>query len=491
VAIKKHTHREKTFLSLNHLFIPIVICTLFSIAYILLTFVRHYHFGSFGYDLGINDQAIWHYSRFEAPISTIGPIPFQSKLTYHLEFIYLLLAPFYWIWSSPYMLLFVEVVVVCFSAIPMYLLARRYNINMVLSYALLLSYLLYYGVQHALWFDFHSTTFSAAFISWFIYFLDKKQLIPTLIFFVLAITSKEDVPFITFFISLVFLYKTRWKINILLMSLSMLYLLSIFFIYFPTMTPGGYLYKNPEGLLSSIDPIELIDTHDKRHVFFYSFLSVGFIPIISPVYLLPVLAHFYAFFVLSDNPAFQNIYMHYRVITAPLLIWATIWTIRKLPKLNHRLTGVFIISCVFVAQYTLHLPLSYLTKSWFWTTPPSTNNIRDILSSLPSDASVVSQNNITPHISQRQVIFTLWPEKKTFINNSPCGGPVCDWFRWEGNPEYLIVDTAESWDTRHFLTDRTTFINALENLEKQSVISLHKKSASAVLYKIHRNPAQE
>ena len=52
--------------------LQILICLLFFIAYAVLSVVRHNHYGSFGYDLGINDQVVWEYSRLLPPISTIG-----------------------------------------------------------------------------------------------------------------------------------------------------------------------------------------------------------------------------------------------------------------------------------------------------------------------------------------------------------------------------------------------------------------------------------
>ena len=37
----------------------------------MIGLVRHCHFGSNAYDLGIADQMVWHLSRFESPASTI------------------------------------------------------------------------------------------------------------------------------------------------------------------------------------------------------------------------------------------------------------------------------------------------------------------------------------------------------------------------------------------------------------------------------------
>lgn len=44
-------------------------------AYATFSVLRHSHYGSFAFDLGIFDQAIWHYSRFELPETTIVGLP--------------------------------------------------------------------------------------------------------------------------------------------------------------------------------------------------------------------------------------------------------------------------------------------------------------------------------------------------------------------------------------------------------------------------------
>ncbi|MDE2588903.1 MAG: DUF2079 domain-containing protein, partial [Patescibacteria group bacterium] len=126
--------------------IPIIIALIFTIAYAALSIVRHSHYGSFGYDLGIEDQITWKFSQFELPISTISDTPFVLSFKDHVEFIYMLLAPFYWIWDSVYFLLILQSFFFCFSAIPMFLLAEKYKLKPIIMYAVLIGYLMFYGV---------------------------------------------------------------------------------------------------------------------------------------------------------------------------------------------------------------------------------------------------------------------------------------------------------------------------------------------------------
>jgi uncharacterized membrane protein len=472
------------------LLFPFLICLTFFTAYSVLSIVRHNHYQSFGYDLGINDQTVWRYSHFQAPITTIDPFPDKTKLVLHVELIYALIAPFYWIWETRRMLLLVEAAVICFSGIPVYLLARKKGLKNIVSIPLLISYLAFYGVQGVMWFDTHSISYGAAFLMWFIYFLETKKNIPAVIFFLLAITAKENVGLITFLIGFVYFLKERRKVVLFFMAMSFVYVTFIFFIYFPYIVHMNYLYANSGGLFSNLNPISLADTTEKQQVLWYSLLSFGFLPLLSPLYLIPAIGDLSTYFVIANQlSGAQGLFGQYRVTLAPLLMWSTIISLSKYKKLNTWYIGVYIILCTMLVQFFLHLPLSYLTKQWFWAQPSGVNNINSVIRKyLPTNASVVSQNNITPHLSHRDQIYTLYPEKKLFQKHSPCGETMCDWFRWYGSPEFMIVDTSVDWDSRHLLTNRDEYIRGLQNIERAKVVQKYQQIGSAILYKVNFNP---
>jgi len=400
-----------------------IICLLFFIAYSILSIVRHAHYGSYGFDLGIADQVVWEYSHFLAPITTIQSYPFTSILTDHVEFIYILLAPFYWFYSSPITLLFLQAFLVSFSGIPIYLLAKKKKLNQFLCVALLISYLMFYGIQNALWFDVHSLAFGAAFLAWFIYFVDTRNTLWSIAAFILAIVCKEDIALLTGAVSFLYFVKRRDKISVLFLLLSGAYLFSVFYIYFPHFTHDGYRYRENADLKPSF----LYDTSDKRNTIFYSLAWFGFTPLLMPGYLIPALADLTHYFLFAHLVASQGFFLHYRVSLAPLLVLPTILAIRKFIKLNNKYVAVYIILLAVFFQYFFHLPLSYLTKPWFWTEPASVRNINVAITFLPKDASVVAQDNITPHISHRDIIFTLYPTTKDFSSNSPCKQKTCKW----------------------------------------------------------------
>jgi uncharacterized membrane protein len=469
--------------------LPYLICFIFFLAYAALSVVRHLHYGSFGFDLGLTDQVIWEYSKFKAPITTIDHVPFISNLLVHTEFIYLLLAPFYWIYNSVITFILAQVFVATASGIPIFFLARKHGLNKFISYVLLVSYLTFYGVQNALWFDAHSAVFGAGLLAWFIYFLDSKYLLRSLVAFFLTIICKENFAAMTLLVSFVYFIYRREKRQSLFISLSAVYLLLIFGVYFSHFVPGGYRFQSNQGLFGGISLWNLVNTPDKLQAISYTFAWTGLLSLLQPIFLIPLVGNLASYFILGRNVSTaQGLFLQYRVELAPLLFLATIYGIERIKKLNSVWISVYLLLCVIVIQYTLHLPLSYLTKAWFWHEPAGVKNINTIINFIPPNASVVSQNNITPHISHRDEIFTLWPDKKTFLIDSPCGKSTCDWFHWAGNPAYLIVDTGVDWDIRHLLANREDYSNGLNNLKKAGIITKFRQKGDAVLYRILKNP---
>lgn len=440
--------------------------------------------------MGINDQVVWRYSHFQLPLTTIDPFPDKTKFAEHVEIIYAIIAPFYWIWSSPVTLLLLQAGSVSFAGIAVYLLCKNYNLAFFPSLAVMVGYLMFYGVQFGLWTDVHSSVFATAFLTWFIYFFDARKQKLALLFFFLTLTAKESTGSTLFVILLIYFLYRREKVILGYMLVSLLYIFFIFFVFYPHIMQVSYLYANQNGLISNVNPYSLIDNTQKRITIFYSFASWGFLPLLSSLWLIPIISHFYKYFVIaSDLVGAHGLFGHYRIMLTPMLTLASVWTIKRFNYKLQMMLGIWLLLSTLFAQYTLHLPLSYLSKEWFWQQSNSVDTINETIKKyLPANVSVVSQNNITPHLSQRDKIYTLYPKKKIFTKNSPCSQLQCNWFRWDENPKYLIVDTSSEWDARHLLIDRPLFIDGLRNLEKAHVIEKYKQIGNTILYKIKENP---
>ena len=104
-----------------------------------------------------------------------------------------MLAPFYFIWSDPKVLLVIQSVVVGLGAVFVYALSRDVLKGKWLPLLLAEVYLLNPSLQRANLYDFHAVVLSSTFLLGAFYFLQKKRLLLFLFMLFLAAITKEQV----------------------------------------------------------------------------------------------------------------------------------------------------------------------------------------------------------------------------------------------------------------------------------------------------------
>ncbi len=149
-----------------------VIVAAFFTGYALYGLVRHWHFGSSAFDLGIFDQAVWHLSRFEAPASTING--FKNLFGDHFSPIIALWAPLYWIAPAAETLVLSQALLFAASIVPVFLFLRD-RLSRRLALALSIAYGLFWGLQRAMAFDVHEFAFAPLVIATAILAVDRQQ----------------------------------------------------------------------------------------------------------------------------------------------------------------------------------------------------------------------------------------------------------------------------------------------------------------------------
>jgi uncharacterized membrane protein len=125
---------------------------LWSITLDRLGTLRQDRFRTFGFDLGIYDQAIWLLSRARDPFITVRGL---EAFGHHVNVILLLLAPFYRLGAGPHFLLFVQVAAQASGAFAVFLLARDRVDDRWIACALSAVYLLHPTSQWLVWEFFH------------------------------------------------------------------------------------------------------------------------------------------------------------------------------------------------------------------------------------------------------------------------------------------------------------------------------------------------
>ena len=164
--------------------------TLFVGSFVWLTWLTHARFGTFGFDLGIFDQGVWLLSRFRDPFVTIRGLPLFGD---HASYILLLLAPLYWLWADPRLLLVLQIVWLAIPAVSIYLIGRRRLGSSLAGLGVAAAYLAFPALQWAAIWSFHPETLAAGFLGLAALAADRQRWRPMAIWLLLALLCKEDV----------------------------------------------------------------------------------------------------------------------------------------------------------------------------------------------------------------------------------------------------------------------------------------------------------
>jgi uncharacterized membrane protein len=147
-------------------------------------------------DLGDMTQAVWATAHGHVLRVTASGGHEFIRLGAHVDPFLVLLAPLWWIWPSPLMLLVVQVVAVAAGALPVWWLGRKHLGSASAAAGFALAYLLAPATQYTALPDSgaHPVCFALPLLLYAIWFLDNDRLVPFAVFAALAATTKEEIP---------------------------------------------------------------------------------------------------------------------------------------------------------------------------------------------------------------------------------------------------------------------------------------------------------
>ena len=130
------------------------------------------------FDVGNLTQAVW--STAHGRVLEITDLQGDqiSRLGAHFDPLIVLLAPLWWLWPHPSLLLVVQAVSVALGAVPVFLLARKHLGTDWAGLGLALVYLLYPPTQWLVVDDFHPVALATPLLLGAIWFLDENRLLP-------------------------------------------------------------------------------------------------------------------------------------------------------------------------------------------------------------------------------------------------------------------------------------------------------------------------
>lgn len=478
-------HPPAAKLSISHLpaYLPRLLLTLLILLYFvyfsLYANQRHLAFETNAFDTGVYAQPLWNFingHNFAASIiQDNGPLRWAT----HVEPILFLIAPLYALWPDPRVLFWVQIAALSLAALPMFALATRRLSSDWAALGVVLAYFLMPATQAVTLFDFHAVSLAPLFLLSAIYFLERALaaqnisfwLWPELparnefsppppaaplrlyllsgLFFLLALSTKEDISLHVFMIGLYLLVlRRRWQEGGLLMAAGLLWFYVTFQIIIPAFRTGGghSIYAAWFETLGNT-PLEIalspVTAPDKVLALLFRPGSLPALLMITlPLALLPwvglplfaLTAPSLAFSLLSQNPTLRQLETwHY---AAPMLAFIMLGAIDGLARLNYwlvrgpwpvarnhhqaspiklktpragtaqnlKLPLALLILLLLAVSLTYHYHRGYSHLSQLSEWPPVTAHHRlgrQIAAAIPPEASVLAQAQLIPYVAHR------------------------------------------------------------------------------------------
>jgi uncharacterized membrane protein/fermentation-respiration switch protein FrsA (DUF1100 family) len=419
---------------------------LFILLYILYftaaSFLRCDNFFAGRFDLGNMDQTVWntiHGRIFQ--MTDPNATDTVSRLSFHSDFMLVLISPLYLIWSNPKMLLLLQAVVLGVGALFVFLIAKRILKHKGLALTFSAIYLLNPSLQFSNLYDFHAVTLGTTLLLATFYFFIKKRYILFLILAVLTGITKEEIwAVISLFGLAIFLrvfFENKFRLNLTKKQLTEIILGLIVFlasaitcyiliwIVIPHVAGNGHFalsYYSAFGgtasdiskniILMPVKTVSIIASPQRINYLVQLFSPFGFISLLSPAYLIFAVPDL-IINLLSSNIALREIYYQYTAAITPFILISAIYAVaflrRRFLRIGNLLIIVYLVLATFISAY-LYGPLPgarHANIMMFNDQLANRKSIDKFLSDIPSEYSIAATNNLGPHLSQRNDLYTI------------------------------------------------------------------------------------
>ena len=285
-----------------------------------LAVLRHRTFESGRFDLGNMTQAVWSTAHGDVLAVTDVHGEQINRLGSHFDPILAALAPLWWLWPSPELLLVLQAAAVAAGAIPLYLVARRHVAEWPAT-ALAVSYLLFPPVQWLTVSDFHPVALAAPLLLAAWYFLDAGRLWAFALFAAAAIATKEHVGLAVAGLGVWYaLDRRERKAGAVIAAVAGAAAVVAALVVVPAFAPAGGAFESRYE-----DPS--LDGRDLGYVL-RLLLPLALLPLGAAAALVAAVPEL-LLNVLSSVRTQTSVQTHYAATIAPALLVATVFTVRR------------------------------------------------------------------------------------------------------------------------------------------------------------------
>jgi uncharacterized membrane protein len=392
----------------------------------ILTWRQQSNFGTFGYDMGIYDQATWLLAHGHSFITVRG----LSVWGNHVNVILYLFAPAFWLGAGPHFLYLVETVWLAAGALPLYWLARHRLADPWLALVFPAAYLLYPALEWMNWWHFHPEALGTTLILFAYWFAMQRRWGWFVAAAGAALLCKEDVSFAILVLGLLVAF--RWKerrLGLAVAAGAAAWLV----LCTRVIIPGADHGQNPfyvdffPNLGHSVGQIAANAVRhpsrlwrpafDRRpgqnrvEYYLQLFVPVAFLPVGAIAVLLIGLPQLATNAVSSFGYTYR-ITNHYHSLIIAAVFLATVEFVgrRRRPQVRQALAGILLVTALYGNVHWSPSPLGHVWRSGVWALDanPRANLVNDALASIPRGGGVSATYYIIPHLTHRRYAYE-WP----------------------------------------------------------------------------------
>ena len=511
----KHANVERSTIIL---FLFILIYTIF---FSSLTILRHWAFETHAWDLGISTQALWttaYGNRFLYFTAELFINPSGSFFGVHFSPMLLAISPLYWFAPMPETLLILQAFVLSMAAFPMYKLAKDFAGGRTVGLVFAGAYLIYPAVQYVNLYEFHVQAFLPFLLTFTVYYVVKEDWHRYFPFLLLSLMVEEHVAQILAFLGLYMLWRYRSSILTSLRKRNftdrrllvpvITIVLCVVWYWFTLWQRDTFFPINPAameeflgagnfGTLGAKSPLEvplaiiqrpanaiqalLNDGPMKLLYFVLLFGPLAFFSLASPSLLIPTIPYF-IFSLVSDARVHHMLGVHYEAYTVSFIFAAGILFLQKTLQ-KHGITKVRrrvkVLVLFFVIFFVVASPVGPVVSVIYpnyasFSYGRNERALSEVLTTIPANASILTQNNIFPHVSNRVQAYVI---PSVYLNtglsnlSKRFANQILD------EVDYILVDNATDGFSTSFalslLENRTDFV--LKEAQDNGTILLYQR----------------
>ena len=429
-----------------------------------LVVLRQNRFASFGFDMGIFDQAVWLISHNHGLFITVRGLQLWG---HHAEPGLYLFAPFYWLGAGPNFLNVVQVVSEASGAVPIFLLARDRLRHPWLALALAAAFLLHPALQFMAWELFHPEVMAITPLLFAYWLALRRRWGWFTVCVVYAGLWKEDVLLALLVLGIIVAIRHNRRIGLALAGVTLAWFVVVTRVILPAVNGVGAFYtenffgdlgKTPgQILVNAIRHPHLVTKRlvapDARHFLWQMTASFGLVaPLCAPAALAIGLPQVLAD-LLSVNNFTRTITYHYAALPLTALALATVEGLRRLrrPTAIAMVVGVVLASSVTATLAWGPSPIGHEYRRGWWPLYPDSRLAakRAAIALVPPRDSASVTYLFTAHMTHRERLYEFpnpWQPRNWGVHdeNEPSPSVV----------QWLVIDRQLVGGNEQLVTDR-------------------------------------